>query len=116
MSGGVAIPTLPQFIEWRGIKCNNGGSVTKINMSGFNLGDKFRKFNFTSFPNLVILYLYNTGLRGSIPQEIGNLLKLMYQDLAWNKLTGNLPLSLANLTQWIFSFLVISSLVPSPKH
>ena len=68
--------------DWRGIKCNDGGSITKIDKTGFYLGDKFRKFNFSSFPNLDMLYLYNTGLRESIPQEIGNLSKLMYLDLA----------------------------------
>ena len=96
--------------EWRGIKCNEGGSVTKIDMTGFNLGDKFKKFNFSSFPNLVMLYLYNTGLQGSIPQEIGNLSKLMYLNLAWNKLTGNLPLSLANLTHLV-EFYISSNLI-----
>ena len=96
--------------EWRGIKCNSGGSVTKINMSGFN--DKFRKFNFTSFPNLVILYFYNTGLRGSIPQEIGNRLKLMYLDLAWNKLTGNLPRT-STCQSYSVDFFISSNLITS---
>ncbi|KAL4598668.1 hypothetical protein ACB092_11G074800 [Castanea dentata] len=96
--------------EWRGIECNDGGSVTTLDMTGFYLGDKFRKFNFSSFPNLVMLYLYNTGLQGSIPQKIGNLSELMYLDLAWNKLTGNLPLSLANLTHLV-EFYIPSNLI-----
>uniref|UniRef100_A0A2N9HP24 non-specific serine/threonine protein kinase n=1 Tax=Fagus sylvatica TaxID=28930 RepID=A0A2N9HP24_FAGSY len=55
------------------IECNDGGSVIWINMGGVYLGDKVRKFNFSSFPNLVHLNLRNTGLQGSIPQEIGSI-------------------------------------------
>ena len=85
--------------RWRGIRCNDGGSVIEINMGGIYLGEKFRKFNFSSFPNLEGLDLYNTGLQGSIPPEIGTLSKLTFLFLQANNLTGNLPLSLTNLTQ-----------------
>ena len=68
-------------------------------MSGVNLGDEFRKFNFSSFPNLVHLELNTTGLQGSIPPEIGTLSKLTHLDLSWNNLTGDLPFSLTNLNQ-----------------
>uniref|UniRef100_A0A2N9IA44 non-specific serine/threonine protein kinase n=1 Tax=Fagus sylvatica TaxID=28930 RepID=A0A2N9IA44_FAGSY len=53
------------------IHCNDGRSVIGINMDGAYLGDKVRKFNFSSFPNLVRLSIGSTALRGSIPQEIG---------------------------------------------
>ena len=43
--------------EWYGITCNAEGSVTEIDMVGSYLEDKFRKFNFSSFPNLVRLNL-----------------------------------------------------------
>ena len=87
--------------EWPGILCNHSGSVIEIDMYGVDVyvGDKFRKFNFSSFPNLEVIDLYNTGLQGSIPPEIGTLSKLIYLSLSMNNLTGNLPLSLANLTQ-----------------
>ncbi|XP_050271532.1 MDIS1-interacting receptor like kinase 2-like [Quercus robur] len=84
---------------WPEIICNDGGSVTWIQIYGVDLGDKFRKLNFSSFPNLEGLDLYNTGLQGSIPPEIGTLSKLTYLSLSMNNLTGNLPLSLTNLTQ-----------------
>ena len=86
---------------WPGIYCNDSGSVGWIDMDGVDVyvGDKFRKFNFSSFPNLEALNLYNTGLQGSIPPEIGTLSKLTSLYLPANKLTGNLPLSLTNLTQ-----------------
>ena len=87
--------------QWNGIKCNDEGSVTEINMGWVYVGEKYWKFNFSSFPNLVRLDLYYTGLRGSIPVEIGTLSKLTYLDLSWNSLTGELPLSLTNLTQLV---------------
>ncbi|KAK7860823.1 putative lrr receptor-like serine/threonine-protein kinase [Quercus suber] len=96
---------------WPGIFCGVGGSVVKIGMVyGVHLGDKFRKFNFSSFPNLELLHLYNTGLQGSIPPEIGTLSKLAYLSLSMNNLTGNLPLSLANLTQ-LETFDISSNLI-----
>ena len=57
--------------QWNGIKCNDEGSVTEINMGGtvHQLGDKVRKFNFSSFPNLVRLDLKRTGIWGSIPVD-----------------------------------------------
>uniref|UniRef100_A0A2N9FT90 non-specific serine/threonine protein kinase n=1 Tax=Fagus sylvatica TaxID=28930 RepID=A0A2N9FT90_FAGSY len=71
------------------IRCNDDGSVIGIYMFGVYLGDKVRKFNFSSFPNLVNLSLWNTELEGSIPQEIG---------LSYNKLTGSIPSALGLLT------------------
>ena len=63
--------------KWNGITCNDERSVTEIDMDGVYLGDNIiRKFNFSSFPNLARLSLPNTGLRGSIPQQIGTLSKL----------------------------------------
>jgi Leucine-rich repeat (LRR) protein len=86
--------------EWPGITCNSGGSITEIfiELGGFYLGE-MSKLNLSSFPNLVRLDLHGTGLRGSIPVEIGTLSKLTYLDLSGNNLTGALPLSLTNLTQ-----------------
>jgi Leucine-rich repeat (LRR) protein len=88
--------------EWPGITCNSGGSVTKIviQLGDFYLGE-MSKLNLSSFPNLVRLDLHGTGLRGSIPMEIGILSKLTYLDLSSNNLTGALPLSLTNLTQLV---------------
>ncbi|KAF3968079.1 hypothetical protein CMV_008005 [Castanea mollissima] len=64
--------TFLNHCEWKGITCNDDGSVTAIDMYWVYLGDNIiRKFNFSSFPNLVLLDLWNTGLRGSIPQQIG---------------------------------------------
>ena len=75
--------------KWPGILCNHSGSVLEIDMDDIYVGDKFRKFNFSSFPNLEELYLDNTGLQGSIPPEIGTLSKLTILYLQANNLTGN---------------------------
>ena len=104
--------------QWHGIECNDDGSVTEINRGDVYLGDKIiRKFNFSSFPNLVLLNLRNTGLRGSIPRQIGTLSKLTILDLSSNNLTGHFPLFLTNLTQ-LESFFIYQNLIcgPIPKE
>ncbi|XP_065631575.1 probable leucine-rich repeat receptor-like protein kinase At1g35710 [Quercus suber] len=102
--------------DWPGIKCNFGGSITEIDIAGkIYLGDKFRKFNFSSFPNLVRLSLGNNQILGSIPFEIGSLSKLTHLNLSHNYLTGQLPLSLANLAKLVkfdISFNGITGSIP----
>ncbi|KAF7836340.1 MDIS1-interacting receptor like kinase 2-like [Senna tora] len=65
----------------------------------YGLQGTLQNFNFSAFPNLLLLNLNSNSLIGIIPETIGLLLKLEYLDLSNNNLTGNLPLSLANLTQ-----------------
>ena len=96
--------------KWYGIKCNDSGSITEINMDGPYLGNKFSKFNFSSFSNLVHLNLSRTRLMGSIPHEICTLLKLTYLDLSQNHIIGELPLSLTNLTQSV-TFNIFDNLI-----
>ncbi|KAL0001396.1 hypothetical protein SO802_015177 [Lithocarpus litseifolius] len=60
--------------NWLGIACDEGGSVTKID-------------------------LRDNELKGSIPPEIGNFSKLTRLDLSYNYVSGELPISLARLTQ-----------------
>ena len=64
------------------ITCNVGESGTSINMVGLYVGNKLRKFNFSSFPNLVSLNLSTTGLWGSIQLHMGTLSKLTHLDLS----------------------------------
>ena len=92
---------------WESVHCNEANSVIEIAIlsSDKELGE-LNKLNFSSFPNLVHLYLYNCGLNGSIPQQIGTLTHLRELHLGSNSLTGELPLSLANLSQ--LEYLVLS--------
>ncbi|XP_052874508.1 probable leucine-rich repeat receptor-like protein kinase At1g35710 [Gossypium arboreum] len=92
----------PQHCKWAGISCNSAGSITKINISdapNIEVGDRFGKLNFSSFPNLVLLDLSHCPLGGKIPHQIGYLSALKHLDLSFCALSGKLPLSLGNLTQ-----------------
>ncbi|MFQ6662818.1 hypothetical protein Gotur_030543 [Gossypium turneri] len=84
------------------ISCNTAGSITKINISdvpNIEVGDRFGKLNFASFPNLVLLDLSDRPLGGKILHQIGDLSALKYIDLSYCGLYSELPLSLGNLTQ-----------------
>ncbi|XVE62991.1 hypothetical protein DITRI_Ditri06bG0164000 [Diplodiscus trichospermus] len=93
-----------QRCKWPGISCNYAGSITKINppASLIQVGDRFGKMNFSSFPNLVLLDISNRKLGGSIPPQIGDLSTLKYLDLSYCELSGELPPSLGNLSQLEF--------------
>ena len=86
---GESTDTSLNHYVWFGIKCNDGRSAIEIDMARVDLvfylgdeGDEFSKLNFSSFPNLVPLNVSYYGLRGSIPIEIGTLLKLTHLNLS----------------------------------
>ncbi|KAL5812660.1 hypothetical protein ACOSQ3_027610 [Xanthoceras sorbifolium] len=83
--------------RWRGISCDDAGSVTEMSYTG--LTGTLQDLDFSSFPNLLRLDLKKNKLSGSVPSNIGLLSKLQFLDLSTNDLNGTLPLSLANLTQ-----------------
>ncbi|KAG8482676.1 hypothetical protein CXB51_024030 [Gossypium anomalum] len=88
--------------QWPGISCNTAGSIIQINLSYaflIEVGDRFGKLNFSSFPNLVLLDLSNRQLGGKIPHQMGYLSALKHLDLSNCGLSGELPPSLGNLTQ-----------------
>ncbi|KAK8334973.1 hypothetical protein V6Z12_A09G022700 [Gossypium hirsutum] len=94
-----------QRCQWPGITCNTAESITKINLSdapNIEVGDRFGKLNFSSFPNLVLLDLSDHQLRGKIPHQIGDLSAFQYLDLSNCGLSGELPPSLGKLTQLKF--------------
>ncbi|KAK8278145.1 hypothetical protein V6Z11_D09G021300 [Gossypium hirsutum] len=77
-------------------------AIAMINLSYefiIEVGDRFGKLNFSSFPNLVLLDLSDRQLGGKIPHQIGNLSALKHLDLSRCGLSGELPPSLGNLTQ-----------------
>ncbi|XVF39356.1 hypothetical protein PTKIN_Ptkin01aG0028200 [Pterospermum kingtungense] len=90
-----------QRCKWPGVSCNKGGSIIKINPPAHlvQIGGKFGKLDFSSFPNLVLLDLSRHALGGKIPTRIGDLSALKFLDLSFCELFGELPPSLGNLTQ-----------------
>ncbi|GKV08703.1 hypothetical protein SLEP1_g20300 [Rubroshorea leprosula] len=82
-----SINNVTEHCNWPGITCNGAGSVTEISPPGFNVGKKFGKMNFSSFPNLVRLNLSDQGLEGSIPPRIGYLTRLEHLNLSYNSLS-----------------------------
>ncbi|KAK7849657.1 mdis1-interacting receptor like kinase 2 [Quercus suber] len=85
--------------KWRGIACNNEGSVTEIKLNYTGLKGTLENLDFFSFPNLLHLDLRSNQPKGTIPMNIGTLSKLQFLDLSINFFNGSLPLSLANLTK-----------------
>ncbi|KAJ8747972.1 hypothetical protein K2173_014374 [Erythroxylum novogranatense] len=84
--------------KWRGITCNDAGSVTVINLAYTGLRGTLQDLDISSFPNLLRLDLKFNKLTGIIPSNIGVLSKLQFLDLSTNSFHGTLPLTLANLT------------------
>ncbi|CAI8591799.1 unnamed protein product [Vicia faba] len=85
--------------DWRGILCNEDGSIKEINMKSPILDAKFSALKLSAFQSLEILVLSSIGLRGTVPVEIGLLSKLTHLDLSSNYLEGSIPPSLQNLTK-----------------
>ena len=58
-----------------------------------------------SIENTIELDLSNSGLEGSIPPEIGNLINLTKLKLYNNQLTGEIPSEIGNLTNLTYLYL-----------
>ncbi|KAJ0768861.1 putative protein kinase RLK-Pelle-LRR-XI-1 family [Helianthus annuus] len=93
------------YCNWYEIYCNEAGSVTDIYLYDENLEGNLGSLDFSSFPNLVILYICKCGVEGSIPEQIGLLSNLNELSLWGNQLTGNLPVSFSNLTDLEYLYL-----------
>uniref|UniRef100_A0A6N2LLK4 non-specific serine/threonine protein kinase n=1 Tax=Salix viminalis TaxID=40686 RepID=A0A6N2LLK4_SALVM len=89
-------------IKWIGITCDNSESVTNLTLESFGLRGTLYDFNFSSFPNLLILDLRNNSLSGTIPSQIGNLSRIIKLNLCHNELTGSIPSEMNNLTRLTF--------------
>jgi len=66
-----------------------------------------------SIENTIELDLSNSGLEGSIPPEIGNLINLTKLKLYNNQLTGEIPSEIGNLTNLAYLYLYTNQLTGS---
>uniref|UniRef100_A0A2N9G1E7 non-specific serine/threonine protein kinase n=1 Tax=Fagus sylvatica TaxID=28930 RepID=A0A2N9G1E7_FAGSY len=89
--------------NWVGIACEELElGVTSLNLSSFGLIGTLYNLNFSYFPNLLTIDLYNNSLNGTIPDSIGNLPKLTHLDLAHNELSGTFTPTIWNLSKLLF--------------
>ncbi|KAF5815273.1 putative protein kinase RLK-Pelle-LRR-XI-1 family [Helianthus annuus] len=79
--------------NWHGIACNKAGSVTGIYLVGHYLGMELIGL----LSNLTQLSLYHNRLTGNLPVSLTNLTRLDYLDLGGNNFSGNIPDSFTNL-------------------
>ncbi|KAL9429243.1 hypothetical protein AB3S75_031118 [Citrus x aurantiifolia] len=83
--------------KWVGIICDYEGSITLIDLEESNIKGELGRLNFSCFPNLQYLDLWNNSLSGRIPSQIGSLSNLKYLGLAQNNLTGIIPKEIGSL-------------------
>ncbi|KAK3425857.1 hypothetical protein EUGRSUZ_F02415, partial [Eucalyptus grandis] len=83
--------------SWRGIDCDPLGSVVSFNLSSSAIRGTLHSLNFSHLPNLVTLSLPYNKLFGNIPMSIGHLSKLIRLELTGNNRSGNIPIELGSL-------------------
>ena len=77
--------------KWQGIQCDNSNSVSTINLPNYGLSGTLHTLNFSSFPNLLSLNIYNNSFYGTIPPQIGNMSKLNVLNFSLNLFRGSIP-------------------------
>ncbi|KAH1044582.1 hypothetical protein GLYMA_09G243600v4 [Glycine max] len=77
--------------KWQGIRCDNSKSVSGINLAYYGLKGTLHTLNFSSFPNLLSLNIYNNSFYGTIPPQIGNMSKVNVLNFSLNSFHGSIP-------------------------
>ncbi|CAL5417642.1 unnamed protein product [Camellia sinensis] len=90
---------------WLGIGCNKAGRVAYIDLQSYGLTGTLSNLNFSSFPHLLTLELFNNSLYGTIPPHIGSLWRLTFLSLSLNNLSGTIPTEIGQLTNLRFLYL-----------
>ena len=83
--------------EWFGVTTDDDGRVTKLELYENGLSGVLPA-ELGSLTNLQVLHLYENELSGALPESLGNLTNLRELHLYENELSGALPESLGNLT------------------
>ncbi|KAG2244541.1 hypothetical protein Bca52824_093628 [Brassica carinata] len=93
-------------LNWNGVRCDQNGSVTHINISGFRrtrVGNQNPQFSVDSLVRLTRLSSFNASrfsLPGPIPVLLGSsLLTLQVLDLSSCSITGTIPANLSGLSR-----------------
>ena len=85
--------------EWYGVSVDGQGRVSTLGLSMNNLSGSIPEC-IGDLVKIQDLVLYQNFLTGNIPESIGNLEDLRFLDLSWNKLTGSLPGCLSKFNLW----------------
>ncbi|KAL3753099.1 hypothetical protein ACJRO7_000491 [Eucalyptus globulus] len=92
-----SLTDITHLCNWTGIACNDGGSVSEINLSSSSLNGTLNALDVPSFPNLTYFNVHDNNLEGPIPSSIGNLSQLRCLDLGGNFFEGAIPRSIGQL-------------------
>ncbi|XP_051144947.1 receptor protein kinase TMK1-like [Andrographis paniculata] len=76
--------------SWKGITCNNNGSITVVNFKGMGLTGTISS-SFSGIPSLQTLILSDNNLSGTIPKELTSLPNLSLLDVSNNQIYGQIP-------------------------
>ncbi|KAJ1397301.1 Leucine-rich repeat-containing N-terminal, plant-type [Sesbania bispinosa] len=92
-------PTLVNPCTWFHITCDSNNHVIRLDLGNSNVSGSLGP-ELGQLHHLQYLELYRNDLRGKIPEELGNLKKLISMDLRLNnnELTGSIPRELTHLT------------------
>ena len=83
--------------SWKGIKCDDSGSVSKMNLDKSNLHGILPK-ELGHLSNLIDLDMDKNALTGTIPSSLGQLSGLVFLDLDENQFVGTIPEEIYDLT------------------
>ncbi|KAL4382444.1 hypothetical protein AHAS_Ahas04G0234100 [Arachis hypogaea] len=77
--------------RWKGIHCDKSRSITTMSLENFGLQGTLHTLNFSSFPNLLTINIYNNFFYGTIPPQIGNMSRVNRLNFSLNSFEGSIP-------------------------